>query len=549
MARDQWSLPVLLLLSCALSVEGVADLGKPLPLPPSEIWQGSWSTFRIGIGPVAQQQQISILPTPDQSTIWVFMQESCPNDPDFESCGFFYGGIFYRNESSTWKEYGRYELNTDQESSVEYSEDGIYGSDILSLGRPGDGLRSVGNQSIVGIRSSSSYLALGTLGLNPRPADFNGQRTAMPSLLQSLRNMKDTPIPSLSWSYTAGAYNYGSKIFGSLVLGGYDATQFEANDLTFPLGSDSSMDFKVAIQSITINETAQHLLNAPVVSYISTSNTDLWLPPVACQAFQDTFHLDYIDETGEYFINRTQHAANLVTKPTVSFHVGPETTDAWTTINMPYVNFYIDSADENVITAWGGFRFPIRRAVNDTQYILGRAFLQSAHLSADYERNIFNLSQAVYAPASTKADIVAVYPPGVTPDLGVGADSGTRLSTGMIAGISTGGFVTLAIIGAMVFILFRWRKRKNNIGPTPHELEDTGILCELPEDEKQYEVGLGLEHELVGDSDHSIELSASDEQEKPVEVAETEMKMYELPTYEKKNVSELESEGHTKELG
>ena len=40
--------------------------------------------------------------------------------------------------------------------------------------------------------------------------------------------------------------------------------------------------------------------------------------------------------------------------------------------------------------------FPLRRAQNETQYALGRTFLQQVCLIVDYDRNRFSVSQAVF---------------------------------------------------------------------------------------------------------------------------------------------------------
>jgi hypothetical protein len=72
----------------------------------------------------------------------------------------------------------------------------------------------------------------------------------------------------------------------------------------------------------------------------------------------------------------------------------------------------------------------------------------------------------------------------------------------------------------------------------------------LPGDQLKHElqVGTGQKHEMAGDVDHKIELSASAEQEKPVEIEDSQRQVYELPATESKRV-EMEGEGHIKELG
>lgn len=454
-----------------------------------------------------------------------------------------------RNTSSTWDEFGQYQLNTYLESRVGYDGLGLFGYDGISLGWVGDGLPAVDNQSIAGIISPN--FTLGSLALNPRPINFTDYNNPIPSLMQNLRTI-ETPIPSLSWSYTAGAYNLAPKVFGSLVLGGYDSTRFARNDVTFPFGADISLDFQVAIQRITANESNENLLSTPIIAYISTLIPDLWLPNSACEAFLRAFRLSYSNETQAFYVNSSQHEVNLASNPIASWQIGPETSGPSVAINMPYWNFYMaaTAGDTNSIMQEGGFRFPIRRATKDTQYILGRTFLQSAYLSADYERNTFNLSQAIYPSSSTKENIVAILPPGLSGQNPGNGDTGSSprsgLSTGVIAGIAVGGALAVAIVVAIILL---HRRRKKAKAAKPHELENTDVQNnmkhELPGDERKHEVGAPLKHEMPGDSSHKVELYASNEQEKPVEVADTQVQIFEMPANEKKYV-ELEGEGHAK---
>ena len=180
--------------------------------------------------------------------------------------------------------------------------------------------------------------------------------------MHNLRDSATAPIPSLSWSYTAGAYNAAPKAFGSLVLGGYDSTRFQPNDLIFPFGADISLDFQVAIQSINATNSKEGLLSAPIISYISTLVPDIWLPADVCTAFVRAFQLSYDNSTDIFYVNASQHALNLASNPVVDFQVGPETMGKSVTISMPYFNFYLSTTGgvRSSIMADGGFRFPIR---------------------------------------------------------------------------------------------------------------------------------------------------------------------------------------------
>ena len=132
----------------------------------------------------------------------VFISEVCSaSDQD---CPNNHGGLFLRDNSSTWDETGQYELNTRLEDELGLFGRGLYGWDTMTLGWTGDGMPTIANQSIAG--TNSHDYGVGALALNPRPINFTDYNNPIPSLMQNLRNMS-TPIPSSSWSYTAGGHN------------------------------------------------------------------------------------------------------------------------------------------------------------------------------------------------------------------------------------------------------------------------------------------------------------------------------------------------------
>jgi hypothetical protein len=446
--------------------------------------------------------------------------------------------------SSTWEEYGSYQLNTILEERVGLNGDGLYGYETLSLGWTGDNLPSLQHQLVAGIITSDFYL--GSLSLSPRPSNFTDFNNPIPSFMQGLRN-SSTPIPSLSWSYTAGAFNLAPKVFGSLVLGGYDSTRFQSNDITFPFGDDISLDFQVAIQSVTTNMTDTPLLSTGIISYVDSLVPDIWLPIKTCQLFEEAFGLVWDNTTELYLMNDTLHESLLEKNPTVSFKVGPQVSGASITIDMPYWNFY-HTATSAYVGNSSGLYFPLRRAANDTQYVLGRTFLQSAHISADYERSMFNLSQALYPSSSTKENIVAVLPPLEETSPGEGGNgnpSGSSgIGTGAIAGIAVGAFVMLAVIAIAIFIMYRRKKKAKR--EEAHELDDTDVQKtqphEAPGDDLKYEVGEGLRHEVPGDMNLRAELSAGKDQMKPAEADGTELVIYEMPGEDPK-YAEMDGEG------
>ncbi|ORY17393.1 aspartic peptidase domain-containing protein [Clohesyomyces aquaticus] len=521
-----------------VSANNVTNLGKPINVPASQFWDGRdgpWSTFRIEVG--TPPQQIRVLPASTQSSTWLVLPEACNNGAN-KTCSTDRGTIFERHNSSSYQEYGQYSLNTFLEERVGLTaEGGLYGNDTLTLGWAGDGMPTLEHQIIAGILTPNFYI--GSLALNPRAMNLTDYNNPIPSLLQSMRNMA-TPIPSTSWSYTAGSHNLAPKVFGSLVLGGYDSTRFKANQVVFPFGSDISLDFQVAIQEVTTSVTTGSLLNQGIISYIDTLVPDIWLPTETCKKFEEAFGLTWDDRTGLYLMNDTLHQSLLAKNPSVSFKLGPQVSGESVTIDMPYWNFY-----QTATTAYLGnsssLYFPLRRAANDSQYVLGRTFLQSAYISADYERNTFNLSQALYPSSSTGSNIVAILPPlnEKAPPGGTPGSSSPKsgLGTGAIAGIAVGGAVVILVVAAVLFILYR--RRKNQKTKESHELDDTDVqknmTHEVSGDQIKYEVGDALRHEVAGDENYKAELYAGDENQKPAEAdAANVAEIYEMPAEEPK---------------
>jgi hypothetical protein len=214
--------------------------------------------------------------------------------------------------------------------------------------------------------------------------------------------------------------------------------------------------------------------------------------------------------------------------------VGPEVSGGGVTIDMPYFNFYLTASTELTNTSSPKMYFPLKRAANDSQYVLGRAFLQSAHLSADYDRSSFNLSQALYPTSQTAEEIVAVLPPLEETAPGTGnkpgvsrSDSDKSLSTGAIAGIAVGLVVVIAVIAVVAFLVYRRSKTKSR----KHELADTDVMQhtshEVSGEQLKAEMGGGLSHEVAGDMDPKAELSAYGPQ-KPVEAEGNSVRIYEM---------------------
>ena len=351
-------------------------------------------------------QNLRLMPSNSGNTIWPVLSQGC-NKGDQSNCDDIRGTMFSPNTSSTWNDIGVYTLLLPEEVSLGYSGYADYGYDNLTLGFHEGGLPTLSHQIIEAYATKDFYI--GSIGLSPRTVNVSSLDDPQLSFLGALAQQNKTP--STSWAYTAGAYYKQPTAFGSLTLGGYDVARFIQNDVTFPFGPDTSRDLVVPIQSITSDAASGPLLSSVIYAYIDSLVPHIWLPLEACQAFEKTFGLIYNETVELYLVNDTIHEKLLSQNPTVTFTLGPASAGGTTIdILMHYGSF--DLTAEYPIVSNATRYFPLRQAQNDSQYTLGRAFLQDAYVIADYERSNFSVSQAVFPNGSNTQEIVAIHRPG-----------------------------------------------------------------------------------------------------------------------------------------
>ena len=398
-------------------------------------------------------QNLRLLPSTSGNAIWLVLPQGCTvGDPS--NCGDLRGTLFLPNLSSTWINIGLYGLVLTEEASLGYSGNANFGYDNVTLGWLGDGLPTLNRQVIEGFVTKD--FSIGSFGLCPHAVNISSLNDPKPSFLGALAQQNLTP--STSWAYTAGAHHRQPTAFGSLTLGGYDAIRFNWNDVTFPLGPDTSRDLIVPIQSITFNAAAgSPLLSDVIYAYIDSLVSHIWLPLEVCKAFERAFGLIYNETAELYVVNDTLHDRLLSQNPNVTFTLGfPGSTKNNTVdIVMHYGSFDL-MADYPAVNNTIRY-FPLKHAQNDSQYTLGRAFLQDAYVIADYDRSNFSVSQAVFPNGSNIQQIVAIHRPGDT------STSTYRklLSTGAIAGIAVAAIVSFFSITAAM-IGYGVRKRNKN---------------------------------------------------------------------------------------
>ena len=172
-------------------------------------------------------------------------------------------------------------------------------------------------------------------------------------------------------------------VFGSLTFGGYDLSRFTPNNVSFPLAADTSRDLVVGLQSIKLvnisdEETIiKQLLPSPIWTSVDSTLPFIFLPSAVCQAFEEQFGLQYNSTLEAYYLTEEQYNAITATNLSLTFTIanskeGGPSVD----INLPYSSF--DLKLQPPYSPENTRFFPILPAQNESQYTLGRTFLQEA---------------------------------------------------------------------------------------------------------------------------------------------------------------------------
>jgi hypothetical protein len=162
----------------------------------------------------------------------------------------------------------------------------------------------------------------------------------------------------------------------------------------------------------------------------------------------------------------TARSALRASSPTFVFTIGTSVSGGTNIpINIPYDAFDLQAGYPIFGTSTD--YFPLRRAANESQYTLGREFLQEVYVSVDWERDVFNISQAVFSSLPLAKDIVTIEPKNQTtalvPKLG---PRKLPLSTGDMVGIGIGVVLLLFVLG-LVWWFYRRRQKANDSGVSP----------------------------------------------------------------------------------
>ena len=305
-------------------------------------------------------------------------------------------------------------------------------------------------------------------------------------------------------------------------------------------------DLVVPISSITgkSNSSPQiNLLSKEIVAMVDGGTPHIWLPMDACKSFEENFGLIYDETSNLYLVNDTLHEELSSQNISLSFELRSSTEEK-VVISLPYEAFdlEVDSTYPNITNS--SRYFPLRRAANDTQYTLGRTFLQEAYMIVDYERGNFSIHQARWdlVNRQAQANIIAIDPPvNITQQ-----DSGAKKTpTTTIIGAAVGGGVGLLLICALIafwFIRKRRRARNGSVATdeTPNAELQNDAKHELETGIDRAEMYAGMRAEFEGDH-FQAELSGDGALKAEMDAAE-KLRIYEMDAAALKP-QELQGEG------
>jgi hypothetical protein len=456
---------------------------QPYVVPPSQKFDGndgSWSTFKISVGNPGQD--FRVLPSTKAGVTQVIVPDGC-RDTDPANCPQLRGIEVFNSAqspgfqisvSNSWSLIGQY--GVDLEDALNYTAGAVFGFDKVALGVAADSRAlSLDRQVVAGVAEPDYFMGL--LPLGHTDSTFASLGESIDSFLHQLRNA--TKIPSLSYAYTAGAKYEAKSVFGSLVLGGYDSSRFRPtiNDFSFSFSADPSRPLTVGVDTILAEDSLQgtvSLTPSTHLSVIDSTVPHLWLPRAVCTQFEQAFGLTYDPRTDLYLVNDTIHQQLLSKNPTLTFKLvnSPTSTATnYTNIVLPYAAFDLQASWPYYPNATN--YFPIRRAANDTQYVLGRTLLQEAYLIVDYERENFTVAQALFSDPLPPAKIVTITSKADEAN-SQGGSSG--LSTGAIVGVAIGAVVLISIAVIAFFLIRRRRTKKQTYELANNPISDTGSV-------------------------------------------------------------------------
>jgi len=246
-----------------------------------------------------------------------------------------------------------------------------------------------------------------------------------------------------------------------LTLGGYDRSRLVQHDGSWPIDGENNA-FTVQLESISTAITGERreLLPNPISATLDTSLPYIWLPIEACTLFELAFGLKWDNTSQLYLVNDAMHDTLVKQNASLTFNLGGMTGGSTSSVNITLPYSALDLTASAPLVENATRYYPLKRAANSTQYVIGRTLFQEAFISADFQRGNFSVYPCKW-DSDGRRDIVSVLAPKYSPvtDTGPGSQNNTSTSNksgssskaGPIAGGVIGG---IALIAGIISVLF-----------------------------------------------------------------------------------------------
>ncbi|KAJ4336438.1 hypothetical protein N0V87_005454 [Didymella glomerata] len=384
-----------------------------------------------------------------------------------EACRDSRGQLFNVTNSKSWYDQGFWDLWVGRDN-FGLTGHGHYGYDTVALGIPGEEGPSVDNTTIGTLKNPNFWL--GHLGLHPKPTNWSTDVSTSPPVPSYMTMLYEQGnIPGRSYGFTAGSQYHDATFLSSLTLGGYDASRYITNNLSFVFAADNERELVVELAELTAKTTTQSNINllpastGNITLSIDTTVAELYLPQTICDAFEETFGLTLDNTTGLYLVDDLLHETLLAQDPSVTFSLRQSRTSNQTIqITLPYGAF--DLQAQRPYRGLNDTRryFPLRSGKDENQWALGRMFLQEAYITVDHDRSRFSVYQCDWTYGKPQ-EILPILSPDyarlspVTPKRPT-ADGSSESHTGVTVGVAVGCVFLVVFVGTAIAGYF-WRRR------------------------------------------------------------------------------------------
>lgn len=130
--------------------------------------------------------------------------------------------------------------------------------------------------------------------------------------------------------------------------------------------------------STSTSTTSTEFVSQPISLAIDSTVPQLYLPKEICERFENAFGVVWASNSNTYTVNATAQSLLQNANPNITFMLA-DPQGSTLNITFPYSAF--NATVQTNTTSPGFLPFPLKRAMNDTQYTLGRTFLQEAYVT------------------------------------------------------------------------------------------------------------------------------------------------------------------------